>query len=237
MSFNPSKCKIICISTKKVPPRRVYFLCGVELEQVESTSYLGVIFNDNLKWSKHVSSISSKASRVLGMMRRNLWNCPKKVKETAYTTIVRPKLEYACEAWDPHLQKDIASLERVQRKAARFCSNNYHPTASVTEMLSELGWSTLELRRTMSRLVLLYKMSRGQIDIDTDAYLHPNTELRTRASHNHRYLQDKVTKNTYFNSFFPRTIRHWNSLPAEIVETNSFEVFKPELSSYFVNHE
>ena len=87
----------------------------------------------------------------------------------------------------------------------------------------------------MSRLVLLYKMSRGQIDIDTDAYLHPNTELRTRASHNYRYLQDKATKNTYFNSFFPRTIRHWNSLPAEIVETNSFEVFKTKLSSYLVN--
>ena len=45
------------------------------------------------------------------MMRRNLWNCPKKVKETAYTTIVHPKLEYAYEAWDPHLQKDIVSLK------------------------------------------------------------------------------------------------------------------------------
>jgi hypothetical protein len=51
------------------------------------------------------------------MMKRNLWNCPKKVKETADMAIVRPKLEYACVAWDPFLQKDIASLERVQRKA------------------------------------------------------------------------------------------------------------------------
>jgi hypothetical protein len=130
------------------------------------------------------------------MMKRNLWNCPKKVKEIAYTAIVRPKLEYGVErcwssecrsrarpwefeetlylhrikktkltnqfeyaAWDPYLQKDIASLERVQRKAARFCSNNSHPTASVTDMLHELGWTTLELRRTMTRLALLYKMS------------------------------------------------------------------------------
>ena len=72
-----------------------------------------------------------------------------------------PKLEYACAAWDPYLEKDIASLERIQKKAARFCSNNYHPTASVTEMVQDLGWMSLELRRTTTRLNLLYKMSRA----------------------------------------------------------------------------
>ena len=59
-----------------------------EKEQVESTSYLGVIFNDNLKRSKHLSSFSSKASRILGMMRINLWNCPKKVKEKLPTLLL-----------------------------------------------------------------------------------------------------------------------------------------------------
>ena len=38
--FNPSKCKTICISTKKVPPQRKYIFCGIELEQVECISYL-----------------------------------------------------------------------------------------------------------------------------------------------------------------------------------------------------
>ena len=120
MSFNPSKCKTICISTKRDPPQKKYVFCGVELEKVDSISYLGVILNDNLKWSKHVQSTTGKASKVLGMMKRSLWNCPKRVRETAYTAIVRPKLEYASSAWDPYHQKDIDSLERVQRKAARF---------------------------------------------------------------------------------------------------------------------
>lgn len=83
-------------------------------------------------------------------------------------------------------------------------------TASVTETLHKLGWTTLELRRTMTHLILLYKMSQGQIDIDTDAYLHPHTEFRTHAGHS--YTPDKTTKNTYFYSFFPRTIRQWNTV-------------------------
>jgi len=91
----------------------------------------------------------------------------------------RSKLEYACAAWDPHFRKDVASLGRVQRKVAHFCANNYHLTASVTEMLYDLGWPSLELRRSMTRLTLLYKMSRGQIDTDVNTYLRPHTERRT----------------------------------------------------------
>ena len=232
MSFNPSKCKTICTSTKRDPPQKKYVFCGVELEKVDSISYLGVILNDNLKWSKHVQSTTGKASKVLGMMKRNLWNCPKRVRETAYTAIVRPKLEYASSAWDPYHQKDIDSLERVQRKAARFCCNNYQPTASVTAMIQDLGWKTLESRRTMTRLTLLYKMSRGEIDIDTDSFLRPHAESRTHASHSYRYRQDKATKNLYFYSFFPRTLRQWNNLPADIVESNSLSQFQSKLSDH-----
>ena len=228
MVFNPSKCKSICISTEKSPPEKKYF---VELEQVESISYLGVILSSDLKLSKHIKSISGKARKILGMMKRNLWNCPKRIKEIAYTSIVRPKLEYASAVWDPHLKKDIASLDRVQRKVSRFCSNNYHPTASVTAMLNELGWSSLEARRTLTRITLLHKMSRHLIDIDVDLYLQPHTERRTRGSHNYKYRLDKATKNVYFYSFFPRTIRQWNSLPSDIVDENSLDIFKSKQSN------
>ena len=49
-----------------------------------------------------------------------------------------------------------------------FCTNGYHPTASVTDMIRELGWQTLEQRRSFFRLTLLYNMSHGLLDIDVD---------------------------------------------------------------------
>ena len=195
------------------------FFCGVELEQVVSTSYLGVILNNNLKWSNHVSSISGKANKVLGLIKRNLWNCLKQVKETAYTAVVRPKLKYACATW-------------VQRKAAQFCTNGYHPTASVTDMIWELGWQTLEQQRSFFRLKLQYKMSHGLLDMDVDFYLSRHSEYRTRGSHNLKYTQHRATKNAYFYSYFRRTIREWNALPAAIVEADSLVHFQSELCDY-----
>ena len=99
------------------------------------------------------------------MVRRNLWNCPKTVRETAYKAIVRPKLEYESSAWDPYYKKDIAVLDRVQRNAPRFRSQNYEQTASVTDMLSDLGWDSLQTRRMKARLTLMYKLSHNLINI------------------------------------------------------------------------
>ena len=48
MKFNPSKCKIICISTKKSSPLKKYVFCGSELDQVDSVSYQGVTLRNNL---------------------------------------------------------------------------------------------------------------------------------------------------------------------------------------------
>ena len=98
-------------------PKSKYTFCGTELDQVESISYLGVTVNSKLKWSQHFASISTNASKTLGLIRRNLWNCPNNVKESAHCSIVRPKLKYASASWDPHYKKDVYKLERAQRKA------------------------------------------------------------------------------------------------------------------------
>ena len=45
-----------------------------------------------------------------------------------------------------------------------------------------------------------------------------------------------ATNNIYFCSFFSRTIRLWNNLPAETVESNSLAVFYSKLLPYLVNN-
>jgi len=110
MQFNLSKYKVLCISNTRSPSVKKYTFCGVELEQVQDITYLGIKLTSKLKWDQHVSTVSSKASKVLGVVRRNLHNCPRSVRETAYKTLVRPTLEYGSATWDPYYDKDIQKL-------------------------------------------------------------------------------------------------------------------------------
>jgi hypothetical protein len=58
----------------------------------------------------------------------------------------RPNLEYAATAWDPYTKFNINKLEKCQRRAARFVIGYYSRESSVTSMLKELKWPTLQQR-------------------------------------------------------------------------------------------
>ena len=160
------------------------------------------------------------------MIKRNFWFCPKDVKELMYMSIVRPKLEYASCVWDPHTQKDKYSVERVQRKAARFCLRNYKPMVSVTGMLKDIGWDTLEIRRKKARLTMMYKMSHNLLDMNLEDHLIPHTETRKRSSHSFKFRVPRIKKDVYKFSYFPKTIKEWNELPENVVISDSVELFK-----------
>ena len=125
MQFHPEKCQVIRISLHKHSERQTqYKLHGHTLEVVDSGKYLGVNISHDLSWHTHVDATAAKASKSLGFLRRNLNECTKEVKETAYTALMRPTLEYASPAWYPSTREDVTKLEKVQRQAARFVHND-----------------------------------------------------------------------------------------------------------------
>ena len=185
-----------------------------------------------MKWSEHITSIAGKASGVPGMIKRNLWSCPTDVKLTAYKPLVRPKLEYVSATWDRYLQKDIVALEKVQRKAARFCTNNYHPTASVTEMLEDLGWHTLEQRRNMNRQSLFSKISRGETSVNVpEMRLH--TDHQQGLAMHTNIIQLERLKTYFFIHSSQEPYDLGNKLPVEIAEAKTLSHFNSKLSELF----
>ncbi len=117
------------------------------LSCAEHNPYLGVEIAKDLSWNHHINNIAQSAHRSTNFLRRNISKCSADTKQASITGMVRPKLEYASSAWDPHQQNQIQNLERIQPKAVRFVLNCYDPMASVTQMRQELGWPTLQSRR------------------------------------------------------------------------------------------
>ncbi len=231
MQFNAKKCNLLRLSRERNPITQMYTLGNHVLEEVESAKYLGLTISNDLKWVNHIAKTTAKANSVLGFLRRNLKGCPQSLRETAYKSMVRSVLEYASPIWDPYYTTDINNLENIQRRGARFVKANYDYTASVTEMLVELGWDSLSTRRVDARLVLFFKVVHGLVDVSAED-LVPHTlqpaDTRTRANHQFKYRHLAATTTAYRNSFFPRTIGDWNRLDCD-VEQDKVEPFKRQL--------
>ena len=72
-------------------------------------------------------------------------------------------------------------------------------------------------RRMDNRLILLYKGLKGKARIPTDDLIPKVRSCRNQ--HSMAFQVPSASKDTYKNSFFPRTIRDWNDLPDSLIST------------------
>ena len=234
MEFHPAKCQVIHVSRKHHVVENKYYLHGQRLESVKEAKYLGVTITSDMRWNTHIDNITNKANQTLGFLKRNLRVSSPTIKATAYKTLVRPLLEYSSTVWDPHTRENVNKVEAVQRRAARYCANNYQKTAGVSAMIRQLNWTSLENRRTIARLAMMYKIVNGLVAIPKDVYLTPiQHNFGTRHTNNFNYEVPRAIRDYYKSSFFPKTIPQWNSLPQQAVSAPSLEAFKHQVTKHF----
>ena len=90
-------------------------------------------------------------------------------------------------------------------------TNRYHNTSSVSSMIEQLEWTTLQERRTLSRLLMMYKLKNNIVRVDASSKLIPNE--RPSRNNNEQALHIPSCKTTARqDSFYPRTIKEWNGV-------------------------
>ena len=61
----------------------------------------------------------------------------------------------------------------VQRRAARWTTNDLNRTTSFSSLLHQLNWQTLEKRQSVTRLCLFYKIVYGLVAMPLPHYIDP----------------------------------------------------------------
>ena len=236
MEFNVAKCNVMSTTLKRKNNRIMfdYRMSGKPLNRSNSEKYLGVTINSKLEWGEHIDKVCGTATRLLGFLQRAMHRCPPKLKEKAYKAIVRPGMEYAVSVWDPHQTKYINKLEMIQRRAARFVTNNPHRRTSlqpsVSAMVESLGWDSLEQRRQRSRVTTMYKAVNNLVDIPSH-YLPPRQLREGLRGHSHAFSHATSTVDAHKYAFMQRTRVDWNNLTEQAVQERTLDSFKTCLST------
>ena len=178
-------------------------------------------------------------SRILAKIKFS-----RKFPDLQYLALIRSSLEYSSVVWDPHLQKDIEKLKKIQRQAARSISGDYssRDQGCVTRMLKDLAIPLLQDRRKANRLVFFCKVVEGQVPaLPCHDYL---TQIRNKRQIKSKQFTDCITQNIidkqstnnskcfkptqcnsvlFRNSFFPTTVIDWNHLEDSVVNQKAYD--------------
>ena len=74
-------------------------LNNVSLERVQCTKFLGIIIDDGLKWTNHISFIKNKIAKAFGIILRARKFFNKKTLLNLYHAFIFPYLIYCVEIW------------------------------------------------------------------------------------------------------------------------------------------
>ena len=166
--------------------------------------------------------MTNKANQMIGLIKRSFDYLDKDVFLKLYKALIRPHLEYGNIIWHPHLKRQSAAIEKVQRRATKLlkCCKQM----SYLERLQYLNLPSLKHRRERGDLIETFKIFHGHVDISFNTLFIERVDDRTRNSDGKLYVpfsSNKLRKNFFTN----RVINPWNALTTNIKfaqNTNSF---------------
>ena len=129
----------------------------------------------------HHNGAASRDHQILrAFSSRNVWTLLR-----AFTTYVRPILEYNSSVWSPYLKKDTAVIESVQKNFSRvICVRCNISFTSNANCLRKLNRKSLEYRRVVADLNLMYKICHILTNLAFSDFFVYRTSVYSLRQHN-----------------------------------------------------
>ena len=162
---------------------------------------------------------------MLGLIKRSFQNKKEETFPLLYRALVRPHLEYANV---PHYILNQKAVENVQRRATKMIPNIRRLTYK--DRLRHLDIPSLQHRRNRGDMITTYKILTGKFNIDK----HKQFKFHHLNTRGHPFKIFNEYSKSFLKShlFSYRIVNSWNSLPSQVFEAKSVNVFKNLLDKF-----
>ena len=187
--------------------------------------FLGVIIDSELKFNLHISYISNKVSKSVGILHRLKSYLPVSNLKTLYFAFVYPYFIYCNLVWGGTFISHLDPLVKLQKRAVR--------NVNKADFLSHTNG--LFLSNNILKLVDIHKKQL--------AIFVYKLESRSEFTRNHDYftrnrdslLPSRARLTITQRSLSFSAISFWNELPDRIKESPSLPSFKRNVTNHLVN--
>ncbi|KAJ8022633.1 RNA-directed DNA polymerase from mobile element jockey [Holothuria leucospilota] len=205
---------------------------GKTLEIVDSAKILGMQIDSQLKFHKHVESISQKISGKIGFLCRLKASIPRKELSLLFKALVNPHFDYCSSVWSGASAANNDKLFKLQKRGLRMICNAPWNAPS-KDLFSELDWMPLPELLVGNDCKMLYKCMNDQAPnyLCKCFTLFDNNIYSTRQWTSKTLMLPRCKTSMYRKSFVFRGTKIWNSLEQDIKCCKSLSTFKHKLKT------
>ena len=207
---------------------------GYPIRCVSSIKFLGVIIDEHLDWSKHISFIESKISKNIGVIYKISGIVDKKILKLLYYSLIYPYFTYCNIVWAANYPTRLRGLHILQKKAVRIIFHlPYRAPTGPTFLVNDL--LNIHQLNKFQICLFMFKYNSGELP---NVFIHmfkKTSEIHTfalRSSINYRSDFCGTTFKSF--SICCRGPRLYNSLPVHLKSIKSITLFKKCLKSFIL---
>ena len=236
LSLNIKKTHYMLLKNRGVTEKDMCLKIDNEaVTQVKTTKFLGVIIDCNLTWKEHISYISGKIPKGVGILIKVRKYLNKTTLMNLYYTFVYPYLIYCNHVWGSTYFSDFDKIVSLQKKAVRIIAG-IKPRCDVIGAFHQMR--ILPCLRINKYLIchLMYRMHTNSILQIFNGFFECNRDVHhhnTRQT-NHFHLPRIRTDLGKF-SFRYQGASIWNEISKSNISMESEYTFSKNLRTAILN--
>jgi hypothetical protein len=230
LAVNKSKSNYILFgSTQEI---NVYFDESL-LIRVSEAKILGIYFDYNLSFAKHIEYVDKKVNNHIRLIGRIRHFVPLIVRNTICRSLMFPIMTYGIQIWGHTYDQHLKSLEVSQKTAAKIITFSRIGTNS-GDIFKKLKWLSIKESVNYFSSVYIFKSLKRLNSINSsEFFILNNSQQRTRSTAKDQ-LKIPLFKRQYMqNSIFFKGVKFFNNLPLDIRSSTNIKVFIKNLKLHF----
>ena len=165
LSLNVSKTHHMIFTTKrKDKPSVALSIEGHSIDEVDNTKFLGIYLDNKMNWKKHITYISGKVARGIGLIIKARKMLTSDALLTLYYSFIFPYLSYCNHIWGCTYQTNLKQLVVQQKRIIRVIAGMKYrdPTESAFKDLNVIKFLDIN-KYLIARFMFQYHHSKLRV--------------------------------------------------------------------------
>ena len=236
LSVNPDKTEYLLIGTRqqrsKVMDASVHFH-NLALCPTDSARNLGVTFDSNLDFKKHISAVCRTSFFQIRQLRQIRSSLDKNSAIILANSIVHSKLDYCNSLLYDLPSCTIVQLQRVQNSLSRVVSRSSRLQTHTSMLIRNLHWLSVSERIKYKIAMLTFKALHFSKPSYLTELLHPyHPSRKLRSSDTNLLVIPDIRTSIGRRSFSFAAPTVWNSLPQSLRSCSNLTSFCRKLKTH-----
>ena len=234
LSLNLGKTNYMLFRSRPPDNELALKINNVVLPRVAATKFLGIIIDDKLSWKPHIQSVKSKLSSVLSIMYKASKLINTTGMYTLYCSLFHPYLSYCNEIWGNTYTSNVKCLFTLQKKAIRLICNADR-LAHTNAMFKDMSILKLSEFVKYKTAIVMFNIFHGTLPIQLQMrFTKYSSVYSTRQTKS--FVMVQVRTNLKAMCLSVHGVKLWNTLPDDIKNCTSVNIFKKCIKKHFLSH-